>query len=67
MTIIAKSQGALTVTNAALYYGLPRGSSFILNSPALTRHAASRAIGINGGTLNYVQPGGMGLIFGRLT
>jgi hypothetical protein len=60
MTIFAKSQGTLTVTNAARYYGLPRGSNFILNSPALTRHSASRAIGINGGTLNYVQPWGDG-------
>jgi hypothetical protein len=60
MIIIAKSQGTLTVTNAARYYGLPRGSNFTLNSPALTQHGAGRAIRINGGTMNYVQPWGDG-------
>ncbi|RMH88119.1 hypothetical protein EBB59_12155 [Lysobacter pythonis] len=58
MTIIAHSQGTLTVTNAARYYGLPRGSSFVLRSPALSYSSARSAVNINGGSMQYVQSWG---------
>ena len=57
MTIIAHSQGTLTASNAARYFGLPAGSTFTLKSPALPRYRAHYAVRIvNGGELNYGQP-----------
>ena len=53
-----RSQGTLTVANAARYYGLPRGSSFEMRSPALSYFSARSAVGMNGGTLQYIQPWG---------
>ncbi|MDR7097829.1 RHS repeat-associated protein [Lysobacter niabensis] len=58
MTIIAHSQGTLTVANASRYYGLPRGSTFVMRSPALSYFSASSAVRMNGGTMQYVQPWG---------
>jgi len=55
ITIIAHSQGTLTVANAASY-GLPSGASYILKSPALSFYSASAAINSVGGTLTYDQP-----------
>lgn len=55
ITIIAHSQGTLTVANAASY-GLPSGASYILKSPALSFYSASAAINSVGGTLSYDQP-----------
>lgn len=58
MTIIAHSQGTLTVANAARYYGLPRGSTFVMRSPALSYFSANSAVRMNGGTMQYIQPWG---------
>ena len=60
MTIIAHSQGTLTAANAALYYGLPAGSSFLFKSPAITYFGASAAAQATGGSFQYVQPWGDG-------
>jgi len=57
MTIIAHSQGTLTVTNAVRYYGLSaKGSTFEMRSPALSYFTASRAINGRGGTIDWRQP-----------
>jgi len=60
MRIIGHSQGTLTVANAAQYYGLPTGSSFVMKSPALSYFSASRAVSVNGGSLQYIQSFGDG-------
>ena len=59
MTIIAHSQGTLTVTNAVRWYGMSaQGSSFVMRSPALSHYSASRAIQGAGGTMIWRQPWG---------
>jgi hypothetical protein len=58
MTIIAHSQGTLTVANAARYYGLPQGSTLIMRSPAISRWRANAAANAIGGSMQYVQPYG---------
>jgi hypothetical protein len=58
MTIIGHSQGTLTIRNAARYYGLPGGSTFVMRSPAMSYWSASVAARVNAGTLQYVQPWG---------
>jgi RHS repeat-associated protein len=59
MTIIAHSQGTLTVANAVRYYGLSaQGSTFVMKSPALSHFTASRAIQGRGGTMVWRQPYG---------
>jgi hypothetical protein len=59
MTIIAHSQGTLTVANAVRYYGLSaQGSTFVMKSPALSHFSASRAIRSRGGTMDWRQPFG---------
>jgi len=56
MTIIAHSQGTLTVANAVRYYGLSaQGSTFVMRSPALSYLTASRAIQGRGGTMVWRQ------------
>ena len=58
LTIVAHSQGTLTVSNAAVLYGLPTGSVFELRSPAIGYFRAYSAARLNGGTLRYLQPWG---------
>jgi hypothetical protein len=59
MTIIAHSQGTLTVANAVRYYGMSaQGSTFVMRSPALSYFTASRAIQRRGGTMVWRQPYG---------
>lgn len=59
MTIIAHSQGTLTVANAVRYYGMSaQGSTFVMKSPALSHFTASRAIQRGGGTMDWRQPYG---------
>lgn len=58
LTITAHSQGTLTAANAARYYGLPRGSTFVMRSPALSYFSANAAVRMNGGTMQYIQPWG---------
>ncbi|MFT4179374.1 MAG: RHS repeat-associated core domain-containing protein, partial [Thermomonas sp.] len=59
MTVIAHSQGTLTVANAARWYGLSaQGSTFVMRSPALSHYSASRAIQGAGGTMVWRQPWG---------
>lgn len=60
LQIIAHSQGTLTMSNASLYYGLPQGSTFVFKSPALNFFSANQAASVNGGTLQFVQPFGVG-------
>lgn len=59
LTIIAHSQGTLTVANAVRYYGLSaQGSTFVMKSPALSHFTASRVIQGRGGTMVWRQPYG---------
>ena len=60
LTITAHSQGTLTVTNAILQGGVPRGSTLNLRSPAISYPRAWLAGQINGGTMNFIQPWGDG-------
>lgn len=60
LSITAHSQGTLTVTNAILQGGVPRGSTLNLRSPAISYPRAWLAGRINGGTMNYIQPWGDG-------
>ncbi|MBE7539754.1 MAG: hypothetical protein HS122_15260, partial [Opitutaceae bacterium] len=60
LMITAHSQGTLTVTNAILQGGVPRGSTLNLRSPAISYPRAWLAGRINGGTMNYIQPWGDG-------
>ena len=61
VTIIAHSQGTITVASAAQYYGaLPKGSHLILDSPAITSIRATLVKNSIGGTLDYNQPWGDG-------
>jgi len=59
LTIIAHSQGTLTVTNAVRYYGMsPQGSTFVMRSPALSYLSASMTIRGRGGTMVWQMPRG---------
>jgi hypothetical protein len=60
LSITAHSQGTLTVTNAILQGGVPRGSTLNMRSPAISYPRAWLAGRINGGTMNYIQPWGDG-------
>jgi len=59
MTIIAHSQGVLTVTNAVEYYGLnAEGSTFDMRSSAYSYGTVSSVIGGGGGNLLFNTPYG---------
>jgi len=60
ITIIAHSQGTLTVANAAQYYGLrlPQGSHIEFRSPAISVWRAKATANAAGATQDYLLPYG---------
>ena len=55
ITVFAHSRGALAAVNAARYYGLPTGSTLVLQAPPMARHTANLAALANRGTVVYQQ------------